>query len=240
MQPDGCLDLAEVEQVIKPEDFHFARTRLICLENTHRGRVLPLSYLEQAADLARRYGLGLHLDGARVFNAAVQLGVPVVEITRYFDSVSFCLSKGLGAPAGSVLCGSEVLIQRARRWRKVLGGGMRQVGILAAAGIYALENHVERLAQDHAHALALAQGLASIESIQVDLSLVQTNMVFMTVQPDQAEPLRTFLKQQGILIGKGHRIRLVTHLDVTAVDVERVIRAVQHYVAMEPLQLQPA
>ena len=240
MQPDGCLDLAEVEQAIKPEDVHFARTRLLCLENTHKGRVLPLSYLQQAADLAHRYGLGLHLDGARVFNAAVQLGVPVAEITRYFDSVSFCLSKGLGTPAGSVLCGSQELIQRARRWRKVLGGGMRQVGILAAAGIYALENHVDRLAQDHTHAHALAQGLASIESIQVDLSQVQTNMVFMTVESDQAEPLRAFLKQQGILIGKGHRIRLVTHLDVTSADVERVIQAVQQYAAMESSPLQPA
>lgn len=231
MQPNGTLDLTEVEQAIKPDDVHFAQTRLICLENTHAGQVLPLDYLEQAADLARRRGLGLHLDGARVFNAAVKLGVPVGEITRHFDSVSFCLSKGLGAPAGSVLCGSEALIHRARRWRKVLGGGMRQVGILAAAGIYALDHHVDRLAEDHAHALTLAEGLAQISSIQVELERVQTNMVFITIPSEWAGSFQETLRQQGIRLGQGSRIRLVTHLDISGAEIDQVIAAVERYEA---------
>jgi threonine aldolase len=137
-QEDGTLDLGEVARNIKPNDFHFARTRLLCLENTQEGKVLPLDYLAQASSLAKQNGLSIHLDGARVFNAAVKLKVPVREITRHFDTISFCLSKGLGAPVGSVLCGSQKVIDKARRWRKVLGGGMRQAGILAAAGIHAL------------------------------------------------------------------------------------------------------
>lgn len=234
MQPDGTLDLVQVEQAIKPDDLHFARTRLICLENTQAGKVLPLDYLQQAADLAQRRQLGLHLDGARVFNAAVKLGVPVRDITRHVDSVSFCLSKGLGAPVGSILCGSEHLIRKARRWRKVVGGGMRQAGILAAAGIYALDHHVERLAEDHAHARLLAEGLAEIEPIQVDPGQVQTNMVFIQVRAEISEWLRTVLKGQGILIGKGERIRLVTHLDITTEDVERVIDAMHACYASAP------
>lgn len=227
MQADGRLDLTEVEHAIKPDDFHFARTRLICLENTHAGQVLPLTYIHQAVALAQRYDLGLHLDGARVFNAAVQLGIPVQQITQPFDSVSVCLSKGLGAPVGSLLCGSVEVIQRARRWRKVLGGGMRQAGILAAAGIYALEHHVERLADDHHHAQLLAQGLAAIEGIEVRSS--PTNMVFLTVPPDRAEALRAYLGQEGIRIGQGHRIRLVTHLDISTVAIEQVINLIQSF-----------
>lgn len=229
MQPDGSLDLDQVEERIKPEDIHFARTRLLCLENTQGGKVLPLEYLHRAADLAQRRGLRLHLDGARVFNAAVKLGVPVREITSPFDSVSFCLSKGLGAPAGSVLCGSAAVIQKARRWRKVLGGGMRQAGILAAAGIYALESHVQRLAEDHYHAQLLAQGLAQIPPIHVDPNQVQTNMVFMTVPTETAAPLRAFLKHRGIVIGQGHRLRLVTHLDISRQAVDQVIEAVRDF-----------
>src|SRR5690606_34452772 len=155
-EPDGTLDLAKVEGAIKPDDPHFAVTRLLCLENTQAGKPLPLNYLQRARDFTRSRNLGLHLDGARIFNAAVHLGVPVTEISRHFDSVSVCLSKGLGAPVGSVLCGSKELVARARRWRKVVGGGMRQAGLLAAAGIHALQNNVERLAQDHENAAALA------------------------------------------------------------------------------------
>ena len=174
VQADGTLDLAQVAETIKPDDFHFARTRLLSLENTMQGKVLPLSYLAAARALTREKGLALHLDGARVFNAAVRLGVDVREIAGHFDSVSVCLSKGLGAPVGSVLCGSTELISKARRLRKMVGGGMRQAGILAAAGLYALEHHVQRLADDHANAAFLAQGLSELG---YSVEPVQTNMV---------------------------------------------------------------
>lgn len=228
-EPDGSLDLNRVAQAIKPDDPHFARTRLLCLENTQGGKVLPMSYLDQASELARRHGLGLHLDGARLFNAAVKLGLPAKDVARHFDTVSICLSKGLGAPVGSVLCGSQPLIDKARRWRKVLGGGMRQAGVLAAAGIYALEKHVDRLAEDHANAGRLARGLAQIDEIRVDPGSVQTNMVFMQVAPKQAPDLKQHLASAGILIGSGAQVRLVTHLDVTSADLDAVIAAVKGF-----------
>ena len=177
--PDGTLDLDRVQSLIKPDDFHFAKTRLLCLENTQAGKVLPMEYLAQASALAGSRCLGLHLDGARIFNAAVKLKVPVHEISRHADTVSVCLSKGLGAPVGSVLCGPAHLIQKALRWRKMLGGGMRQAGILAAAGIVALTSHVERLSEDHENAACLAMKLSEIAEIRIDLDAVQTNMVFM-------------------------------------------------------------
>ena len=226
-EPDGSLDLDRVASAIKPDDPHFARTRLLCLENTQGGKVLPLEYLKRAHEFTRARGLGLHLDGARIFNAAVHLKVPVTDISRYFDSVSVCLSKGLGAPVGSVLCGSKELIAKARRWRKVLGGGMRQAGILAAAGIFALEHHVERLARDHENARALAQALSSIEGITVAASGAQTNMVYISVEPQRAARLRESLKSQGILISGQGSIRLVTHLDVDRADIERFAAAVR-------------
>lgn len=228
-EPDGTLHLHKVEQVIKPDNYHFAHTRLLCQENTNSGQVLPIEYLEQSSDLAKRYKLGHHLDGARVFNAAVKSGIPVSEIARHFDTISFCLSKGLGAPVGSVLCGPRELIAKARRWRKVVGGGMRQAGILAAAGMYALTEHVNRLADDHANAQLLAQGLAEIEEISFDASLVQTNMLFASVTKGSSETLAAFLKQQGILILPRKPIRLVTHLDVTAEDIQTVINAVKAF-----------
>ena len=159
VQADGSLDLDQVAAAIKPDDFHFARTRLLALENTMQGKVLPLEYLARARRFTQEHGLQLHLDGARLYNAAVKLGVDAREITQYFDSVSVCLSKGLGAPVGSVLCGSRQLIGKARRLRKMVGGGMRQAGLLAAAGLYALDHNVERLADDHANAQFLAEGL---------------------------------------------------------------------------------
>ncbi len=214
-QEDGTLDLAEVARNIKPNDFHFARTRLLCLENTQEGKVIPLDYLKRASALAKEHRLSLHLDGARVFNAAVKLNVPVREIAGHFDTVSFCLSKGLGAPVGSVLVGSKEIIEKARRWRKVLGGGMRQAGILAAAGIHALSHHVDRLAEDHNHARMLAEGLAQIKDLGVDPSKVQTNMVFFTLEPSRFKALEAYLKERGILISGRERVRLVTHLDVT-------------------------
>jgi threonine aldolase len=224
-----------VAGAIKPDDAHFARTRLLCLENTQGGKVLPLDYLRRAHDFARARGLGLHLDGARLFNAVVRQGVEAADIGRLFDTVSVCLSKGLGAPVGSVLCGSREHIAKARRWRKVLGGGMRQAGVVAAAGIYALENHIERLAEDHANARSLAQGLAGVRGVQVDPQAVQTNMVFVSVAPDRADALRAFLKARGMLIGGGSTIRLVTHLDVDAVGIRALVDAVREFFATEPV-----
>jgi threonine aldolase len=230
-QPDGTIDLTQVEAAIKPDDPHFARTRLLSLENTQGGKALPLDYIQRAHDFARGRGLNLHLDGARVFNAAVKQGVHVTEIARSFDTVSVCLSKGLGAPVGSVLCGSNALIARARRWRKVLGGGMRQAGVLAAAGLYALQHNVERLSEDHAHAAALAAGLARLQGLTVDYGPNQTNMVFVRLEQTLLEPLRQFLKQRGMLIGNTHPIRLVTHLDIGQQDVDAFVDAVAAFLS---------
>ncbi|HKK00583.1 MAG TPA: low-specificity L-threonine aldolase, partial [Desulfuromonadales bacterium] len=213
-ESDGTLDLQMAEKSIKPQDDHFARTRLLCLENTQGGKVLPLDYQAEAARFCRKYGLGLHLDGARVCNAAVALGASLEAICRHYDSVSICLSKGLGAPVGSVLVGSREFISRAHRWRKVCGGGMRQAGVVAAAGVFALRKQVERLALDHTAASAIAEGLAGIGELKIDLASVQSNMVFVDCDPAQQESLKEFLKQRGILIGGYGNLRLVTHLDI--------------------------
>jgi threonine aldolase len=217
-EPDGTLDLKRVAAAIKPVDPHYARTRLLALENTQGGKVLPLPYLKEAAVLARSRGLGLHLDGARLFNAAVAKGVNAREIAEPFDTVSVCLSKGLGAPMGSVLVGSKALVAKARRWRKVLGGGMRQAGMMAAAGLHALDHHVERLAQDHDNARLLAQKLAAIPGVSIP-GAVQTNMVFMSVAPELGPALKSWLHARGMLIHVGPVIRLVTHLDVSRDDM---------------------
>jgi len=228
-EEDGTLDLVKVRRAVKPADDHHAVTRLLCLENTQGGRVLPLSYLGEAARAAKSLGLALHLDGARVFNAAVYLGVPIAEIAAGFDSVSFCLSKGLGAPVGSLLCGNSELVARAHRWRKVAGGGMRQSGIMAAAGIHALENNVERLAEDHENASLLAAGLGHIEELFV--TQAKTNILFVTPPAGSAAGLREALAAQGILVGRGDRLRLVTHLDVTAADIERTVSAFKRFLS---------
>jgi threonine aldolase len=228
-EADGTLDLDRVERAIKPDDPHFARTRLLCLENTQAGKVLPLDYLEQAHSFTRARGLGLHLDGARLFNAAVKLHVPAVAITRHADSVSVCLSKGLGAPVGSLLCGSREFIATARRWRKAVGGGMRQAGVLAAAGIIALTEQVSRLAEDHEHARLLAEGLAGIAALRFDPAAVQTNMVFLPLPPETAVPLSAFLRERGVLVAGRGGLRLVTHLDVMADDIVRVVAAFDEY-----------
>jgi len=219
MEPDGSLDLARVAAAIKPDDFHFARTRLLALENTMHGKVLPLDYLTQARAFTRERGLALHLDGARLFNAAVKLGCPPDTITRYFDSVSVCLSKGLGAPVGSVLCGSDTFIDTARRLRKMVGGGMRQAGILAAAGLYALDHHIERLAEDHGRALAIAEGL---QALGYAVEPVQTNMVYVQVG-DHATALKAFCAQRGITLTAAPRLRIVTHMDVLPEHVDRIL-----------------
>ena len=222
-RPDGSLDLADIEAAIKPDDPHFARTRLVALENTIGGQVLGRPYLESAVALAQRRGLATHLDGARIFNAAVKLGMPVAELCRGFDSVSVCLSKGLGAPAGTMLVGSRPVIERAKRARKILGGAMRQAGIVAAAGLYALEHHVERLVEDHANAERLAAGLAGIRGLEVDPP--QTNMVFVRIPVDRTAALKVHLQQSGVLALTGPRTRLATHLDVSAAGIDRAIAA---------------
>ena len=221
-KPDGTLDLAEVEAAIKPDDSHFAITRLIALENTIGGKVLSRAYMADAIALARRRELSIHLDGARIFNAAVKLGMPVDKLCEGFDTVSVCLSKGLGTPAGTVLVGRGDLIERARRVRKMLGGTMRQVGILAAAGIYALENNVDHLAEDHANAERLAKGLAAV-GLKVDP--VQTNMVFVTLPKDCTPALKQHLDANGVVTLGGAKMRLVTHLDVDAEGVDRAVKA---------------
>ncbi|MGA6104760.1 low-specificity L-threonine aldolase [Pseudomonas solani] len=220
-EADGSLDLAKVEAAIKQDDFHFARTRLLALENTMQGKVLPLAYLAAARELTRRRGLALHLDGARLYNAAVKLGVDAREITQHFDSVSVCLSKGLGAPVGSVLCGSAALIAKARRLRKMVGGGMRQAGLLAAAGLYALDHQVQRLADDHANATRLGAGLAELG---YSVEPVQSNMVYVDLG-SQAPAAKAFMAERGIVLSAAPRLRMVTHLDVDAAGIERVIEA---------------
>ncbi len=219
-RPDGTLDLAQVEAAIKPDDAHFAITRLLALENTIGGKVIPRAYLAEAVALARRRGLATHLDGARIFNAAVKLGMDVAALCEGFDTVSVCLSKGLGTPAGTVLVGRKDVVARARRIRKMLGGGMRQVGILAAAGLYALEHNVERLAEDHANAERLARGLAGL-GLAVDP--VQTNMVFVAIPTASVAALARHLEANGIVALVGPRTRLATHLDVDAAAIERAV-----------------
>jgi threonine aldolase len=228
---DGSLPLDKVAAAIKPIDPHFARTRLLALENTWHGRVLPANYLRAAHDFSRERGLALHLDGARLYNAAVASGVHAKEIARHFDSVSVCLSKGLGAPVGSVLVGSAALIDKARRWRKVTGGGWRQAGMLAAACSYALDHHIARLADDHARAARLADGLREMPGVNV-LGL-HTNMVFVDVPADRLRELDAHLRAASVRISIGYlpTLRLVTHLDIDDDGVARVIEAFKAFFA---------
>jgi threonine aldolase len=226
-QPDGTLDLHDMEAAIKPDDAHFARTRLLCLENTLGGKALSLTYMLEATALARKHGLATHLDGARLFNAATALKLPAHEIAQHFDTVSVCFSKGLGAPVGSALCGSKALIRSAHRWRKMLGGGMRQAGVLAAAALHALDHHVVRLADDHVLAQRLAQGLNGLPGLVVEPP--QTNMVFVDVAGERAAGLVLHLKSRGVLTTGLYRLRFVTHLDVDAQGVDHAIAAVREY-----------
>jgi threonine aldolase len=237
-QPDGTLALADIEAAIKPDDAHFAKTRLLTLENTWGGKLLPFSYVQAATALASDKGLGRHLDGARLFNAAVAQGAlngtdaysEAKSIAQCFDSASVCFSKGLGAPVGSALCGSREFIARAHRVRKMAGGGMRQAGLLAAAASYALDQHVERLATDHALARQLADGLAGIEGMVVEPP--QTNIVFVDlVGParERSAELLAHLKEQQVLATGLYRLRFVTHLDVDAGGVSRAVDAVRQF-----------
>src|SRR5687768_12463452 len=222
---DGTLDLNEVESLVKPDDPHFPRTRLLALENTITGRVLSRDYLGKAVDLAKRKDLAIHLDGARIFNAATQLKMKVKDLCAGFDSVSSCLSKGLGAPAGTVLLGNKPFIEKARRARKILGGGMRQAGVIAAAGLYALENNVERLAEDHRNAQRLARGLQDL-GLPVEQ---HTNMVFVRIAADRLPGLSAHLEEHQIAVLPAVRMRLVTHLDVDPAGIERALSAFSGY-----------
>ncbi len=220
-QADGSILLADIEANIKPDDAHFAKTRLLALENTWGGQVLPQAYIEAATELARRRGLATHLDGARVFNAAVASGVPVAAIAAPFDSISVCFSKGLGAPVGSALVGSKALVARAHRMRKMLGGGMRQAGVLAAAALHALDHHIDRLTDDHANARALAEGLQGLPGVTVQAP--QTNIVFVDLAPEKAAGVVDRLRAAGVLCTGLYRLRFVTHLDVSSADIARAV-----------------
>ena len=226
---DGTLDLAAVAAAIKPiGDPHFARTRCFALENTWWGRVLPQTYLAEAAALAKQHQLAFHLDGARLFNAAVAQNIPAREITKHFDSVSICFSKGLGAPVGSMLLGTEELISKARRWRKVLGGGWRQAGLLAAMANFALENNVERLKDDHRRAAELANALHDIAGIEVNGAY--TSMVFITMPRERLSALSAHMQKNGIkLSATNPRIRLVMHLDIDDDGLARIIEAFRSF-----------
>ena len=231
-QSDGTLALDAIAAAIKPDDSHFARTRLLCLENTLGGKALPLEYIAQATGVARKHGLATHLDGARLFNAAIKLGVSAHDIAEHFDSVSVCFSKGLGAPVGSALVGSNEFIRRAHRWRKMLGGGMRQAGVLAAAARYALDHHVQRLADDHALAQRLADGLQGLPGLTVEPP--QTNIVFADLTGSRANGLIEHLKSRGVLAtgslyGQVSRLRFVTHLDLDAPGIDRAVAAVREH-----------
>ncbi|EKO3471694.1 low-specificity L-threonine aldolase [Vibrio fluvialis] len=222
--PDGTLDFAKLKAAIKPDDFHFARTRLLSLENTINGKVLPLEYLKQAREFVDQHNLKLHLDGARVYNAAVALDVDIREISQHFDSMTICLSKGLGAPIGSLLLGNAEFIQKARRIRKMLGGGMRQAGILAAAGKLALTEQVAQLATDHENAQHLAQGLAALPGFHVNPEHVQTNIVFAKLDSQvDISAICQQLKHKGILVSAGNPVRFVTHKDVTRSDIDHLL-----------------
>lgn len=223
--PRGELVQDQVNQAIKPDDFHFARTKLVCLENTQGGKVLSSDYLNQFGAFVRSKDLRFHLDGARVFNAAVRQNVPVKEITGLFDSVSICLSKGLGCPAGSLLVSDAVTIQKARRYRKMLGGGMRQVGIIAASGMFALQHHIERLEIDHRNASNLGDALSQLEHISL-AEPVQTNMVMLDLSGVDVKRLQAFLLKREIQISGP---RLVTHLDISAEDIEVIIEAFRQF-----------
>jgi len=228
-EKDSTLDLRKVEDKIKKNDFHFARTRLLCLENTQGGKALPLEYLEKASNFAKAKNLKLHLDGARLFNAVVKQKVKTTDITQWFDSLSMCLSKGLGAPVGSLLCGPADFISEARKWRKMVGGGMRQSGIVAAAGLYALENNIDRLAKDHENAELLARGLSEIDDLEVQHNESQTNMVFFSLQEDRAKQLALKLQKKGILITPGQTTRLVTHLNISSEDILFALKEIRHF-----------
>jgi len=229
-QPDGSIALPALAAALKPDDVHFARTRLLALENTIGGKVLPPAYVVDATRWAKAHGLATHLDGARLYNAIVKLGISEADAVAGFDSCSVCLSKGLGAPAGTVLLGDKAFVAQAKRWRKALGGGLRQAGLLAAAGLYAMEHHVQRLAEDHANAARLGEGLAAL-GFKVDP--VQTNLVFFEIPATDLAPLKLLLATRNILATLGPKTRFATHLDLTTEQVDIVIDTFRRYLEVK-------
>ncbi|ANN28545.1 low-specificity L-threonine aldolase [Vibrio vulnificus] len=228
--PDGTLPFDKLAAAIKPDDSHFARTKLLSLENTINGKVLPLSYLQEARAFVDKHNLKLHLDGARVYNAATALDVPVRDIAQYFDSMTICLSKGLGAPVGSLLLGSKEYIAKARRLRKMVGGGMRQAGILAAAGKLALTEQVAQLKVDHANAKALAQGLSELPGVHVNPDFVQTNIVFAKLDDSvDINAIAQKLAKESIIITPGNPIRFVTHKDISRQDIDLFLEKLRFF-----------
>ena len=227
LNENGGLNAADVEAAIQPDDSHFAITKLVCIENTFGGKVVNQSEIEKVAKTAHDHGLNIHLDGARLMNAAVKSGKSAGELVANMDSVSLCLSKGLGAPVGSVLCGSKGFITHARRTRKMLGGGMRQAGVLAACGHFALENNIERLEEDHQNAITMAERLLNIDGLDFDLQNVQTNMIWLNVKGKGKESLSQHMMQRGMVIsdpdGADNTVRLVTHLDFEASQIDQVV-----------------
>jgi len=227
-QPDGTLLLDDIKNAIKADDIHLAVTKMLALENTISGKILPPDYVRAATRLAHEYNLTCHLDGARAFNAAVGSGVDIATITECFDSVSICFSKGLGTPAGSMLLGNKEFITRAHRLRKMLGGGMRQIGILAAAALYALDNNIDRLADDHANAEILAKGLANYDALTVISS--DTNIVLIDAEKSLITSLITHLNKNGIGAGQIYgKLRLVTHMDVNKASITKTLKAVDTF-----------
>jgi len=236
-QPDGTLALADIQNAIRGDNVHWPRTRLVALENTHNacyGAPLTPAYHRAVSEIARARGIRVHTDGARIFNAAVALGVAAAELAQHTDTISFCLSKGLSAPVGSLLCGPREFIAEARRHRKMVGGGMRQAGVIAAAGIVALETMIERLADDHANARHLAQGLAEIPGIALDVARVQTNIVFFDLTNHlTAQQLAERTARDGVLIGVAgaQRIRVVTHYGIERADVDTALAVIRRAMA---------
>ena len=231
-QPDGTMRLEDIEGAIRGNNVHFPRTRLICLENTHNrcyGSALTSEYIDSVSALVKEHGLSIHLDGARIFNAAIALGVDVKELTANVDSLIFCLSKGLSAPVGSVVCGSSEFIAEARRARKVLGGGMRQAGVIAAAGITALQEMVDRLAEDHENARRLAEGIAGIGGLSIELAKVQTNIIYFELDEGRMTPMELVTelnKKEVKLLAVGpRRLRVVTHYGISAEDIDLTVKA---------------
>lgn len=229
-EADGTLCFKKLKSAIKPQDSHFANTRLLSLENTINGKVISTQYLKQAREFVDEHGLALHLDGARVYNASVALNRDVAELTQYFDSVSICLSKGLGAPVGSILLANNALIAKARRWRKVLGGGMRQAGILAKAGLYALQNNVDRLKEDHENAKYLAFELNKLSAFHLTPEFVETNIVFAKIDENINQiALVKALLEHNIVISQGQPMRFVLHQDISRNDVDLLIKQLKVY-----------
>jgi threonine aldolase len=228
----GILNPDEVEAHIRPDWYHFPKTTLICLENTHNragGTIYPMEDIQEIRKITSKHNINLHLDGARIFNASVETGVSVKEYSSEFDSIAFCFSKGLGAPVGSILCGNKDFIKKAHRFRKVIGGGMRQAGIIAAGALYALENNVTRLADDHKKALHFAKEISKLHFVEIDMLSVQTNIVIYKTKVD-AEKLKQLLEEKGVLLSNEgpDKMRVVFHMDVSDEQTEQAIEIYKH------------